>query len=98
MRAVIRRLHRLETTLVPKVDPEKPSPADILRERRRRRMEATGKNYEEEELDWGSLCLPPGTRLSVRDTLRLARQLRVKRNRERAERDCQAAIETGGQR
>jgi hypothetical protein len=91
MRAVIRRLHRLEEMLVPQVDPAEQSLADLLRERRRRRLEASGQSVEEQKLDWGSLGLPPGTRLSVSETLRL------KRNREREELDRQSAISAGGQ-
>jgi hypothetical protein len=91
MRAVIRRLHRLEEMLVPQVDLAEQRLADLLRERRRRRLEEIGQSFEEEELDWGSLGLPPGTRLSVRETLRLGRQLRRKRDREREERARRAA-------
>jgi hypothetical protein len=87
----------LEEMLVPQVDPAEQSLADLLRERRRRRLEASGQSVEEQKLDWGSLGLPPGTRLSVSETLRLARQLRLKRNREREELDRQSAISAGGQ-
>jgi hypothetical protein len=80
----------LEGRLTPKVDAASSRVADLLRERRRRRLEASGVSFE--ELDWGSLGLPPGTRLSVRETRCFARQLLLKRDRKREERDRQAAI------
>jgi hypothetical protein len=95
MRAVIRRLQRLEERFAPQVDLASQRAADLLRERRRRRLEASGESVE--ELDWGSLGLPPGTRLSYSETLRRARPLIWKRNREREERARQAAISAGGQ-
>jgi hypothetical protein len=96
MRAIIRRLCLLEERLVPKIDLAAQRLSDILRERRRRRLEASGEP-DDEPLDWGSLGLPPGTRLSESETLRLARPLIWKRNREREERARQAAVSQGGQ-
>ena len=81
MKTLIRRLRQLEVGLIPKVDHRMENAAAILQERRRRRLEASGLPVEE-ELDWSSLDLPPGTRLSCAETLRFARQLRLKRNRE----------------
>jgi hypothetical protein len=95
MRALIRRLSLLEEVLVPKIDLAAQRLSDILRERRRRRLEASGEP-EDEPLNWGSLGLPPGTRLSESETLRLAHQLRLKRNRER-EGARQVAVSQGGQ-
>jgi hypothetical protein len=96
MKAVIRRLLRLEEILVPKIDLAAQRLSDIPRERRRRRLEASGER-DDEPLYWGSLGLPPGTRLSESETLRLARQLRLKRHRERDERTRLAAVSQGGQ-
>jgi hypothetical protein len=89
MRAVIRRLRQLEEGLVPHVDSRLQRAADILAERQRR----SGRIHE--PLDWDSLILPPGTRLSCADTLRFARQLRLKRDREREQgaRQAQSAME-----
>ena len=95
MRAIIRRLCLLEERLVPKIDLAAQRLSDILRERRRRRLEASGER-DDEPLYWGSLGLPPGTRLSESETLRLAHQLRLKRNRER-EGARQVAVSQGGQ-
>lgn len=94
MRAVVRRLQRLEERFAPQVDLASQRLADLLRERRWRRLEASGEPFD--ELDWASLGLPPGTRLSASETLRLARPLIWKRNRERGERARQAAISQGG--
>jgi len=96
MRAVIRRLLRVEEVLVPKINLAAQRLSDILRERRRHRLEASGEP-DDEPLDWGSLGLPPGKRLSHSETLRLAHQLRLKRNREREESAGQAAVSQGGQ-
>jgi hypothetical protein len=85
MKTIIRRLGQLEVRLVPKIHHRMEREAAILRERRRRRLEASDLPIEE-ELDWSSLSLPSGTRLSRAETLQYVRQLRLKRNRERAER------------
>jgi len=92
MKAILRRVGRLEQRFVPQHDLEAQRSSDLLRERRRRRLEASGE--VDEPLDWGSLGLPPGTWLSVSETLRLGRQLVWKRNREREERARQAATST----
>ena len=47
MRAVIRRIRRLEESLKPVVDQEPPRWVAILRERRRRRAEAEGKPFDD---------------------------------------------------
>jgi hypothetical protein len=77
MRTITRRLGRLEEKLAPRVNPAMQRAADILAERQRRR------GLIHEPLDWASLNLPPGTRLSCAETMRLAHQLRRKRDRER---------------
>ena len=90
MKAVITRLRRLEGRLAPQADPVMQRAAAILRERWRLRLEASGQT--DEPLDWGSLSLPPGRCLSVAETLRFARQLRLKRDRERATRSQASAV------
>jgi hypothetical protein len=97
MRTILRRLDRLEDRFTIRANLEMQRLADVLDERRRRRLEASGQSVEREELDWGSLGLPPGTRLGCRETLRYARQLRLKRDSERELRNCQTAMATGGQ-
>lgn len=89
-----RRLRRLEESF-PQVDLAAQRLSELLRERGRRRLEASGE--VDEPLDWGSLGLPPGTRLSESETARLDRQLRLKRDREREERARLAAISKGAQ-
>jgi hypothetical protein len=90
MRAVITRLRRLEGRIGPQVDPVLEGDAELARERQRRRLEASGETYE--PLDWESLCLAPGTRLSEIETARLARSLRFKRDREREQRAGQTRL------
>jgi hypothetical protein len=47
MKALKRRICRLEQRLAPQPASKGPSPVDILRERRRRRLEAAGQPFEE---------------------------------------------------
>jgi hypothetical protein len=54
MKAVLRRLSRVEEKLIPRVDVASQRDAEVARERRRR-LEASGETYE--PLDWGSLNL-----------------------------------------
>ena len=93
MKTIFRRLGQLEARFVSKADQRMRQLADELQERRRRRLEASGQQPEP-ELDWSSLSLPPGRRLSCAETLRFARQLRLKRNRDKAEREMRAPTET----
>jgi len=53
--------------------------ADLLRERRRRRCEASGEPFE--ELPPLRVSLAPGKRLSIAETLRMARTRAYERNR-----------------
>jgi hypothetical protein len=80
MKTLLRRLDQLETLSAPKVNHRMRQLADELGERRRRRLEASGQPPEE-ELDWASLNLPAGRRLTSAETLRMA--LRLKRDRAR---------------
>ena len=45
MKAIARRIRRLEDRFVPKDDPAERRLVELLRERRRRRYEAEGKTY-----------------------------------------------------
>jgi hypothetical protein len=51
--------------------------AEMIRERRRQRLEAAGQPYE--ELPWHTVALPPGRRLSLAETLRIGRKLAQQR-------------------
>jgi hypothetical protein len=88
MRAVIRRLQRLEERLVPQVDLASQRVAGLLRERRRRRLEASGQPFEDSSLT--NLPTAPRRCLSVAETLRLRRRQRLDRRVEDADRAEQA--------
>jgi hypothetical protein len=75
MKAVVRRLRQLERRLAPQIGAEcsrSLSLAIVLRERRRRRLEASGEPFE--ELLAPPMRIAPGRCLSCAETLRLARQ------------------------
>ena len=74
MKAFIRRLDKLERRLAPQTKAGffvSLSAATIIRERRRRRCEASGEPFEE----MPPLCVPlaPGKPLSIAETLRMGR-------------------------
>jgi hypothetical protein len=74
MKAVIRRLHQLERQLAPETKAglfASLSVATLIRERRRRRCEASAEPFE--ELPHLCATLPPGRRLSIAETLRMGR-------------------------
>jgi hypothetical protein len=75
MKAFIRRLHRLEEDSVLPVDLASQRIADLLRERRRRRMEAAGLPFKDLPR---ALPLPGARRLSVAETLRDIRRTRYR--------------------
>jgi len=78
MRALKRRIRRLEEKLAPEPVSRGPSPADILRERRRRRLQAEGLAFEEPtpiQFTSGT-----GRRLSVAEILRQRRDNRLRSN------------------
>jgi hypothetical protein len=82
MKAVIRRLHQLEGRLAPKVEARASlflSLAILIRERRRRRCEASGEPFE--EMPPPCLPLSPGGRRSIAETLRMDRLRVNQRNR-----------------
>ena len=72
MRAIDRRLRRLEASLTPQENEEVRSLVTLLRERRRRRLEASGEPFE----SWSRERLTDDqTRhLSVADVLRMGRR------------------------
>ena len=77
MKAILRRLDRIEQSLAPKPtaqDRRMAELADLIRERRRRRLEAAGLPFQEPP------PLPPncyGRRLSIAETLRARREERL---------------------
>jgi hypothetical protein len=80
MRAVIRRLQRLEERCVPQVDLASQRLADLIRDRRRRRLEASGQPFD--DLVSETMSPAPGGRcLSVAEMLRMCRQRRLERSR-----------------
>jgi hypothetical protein len=78
MKTMMRRLRRIEARLAPKPDFASERLAELIRERRRRRLEAAGQPYE--ELPWHPVELPPGRRLSIAETVRIGRKLAQHRN------------------
>ena len=75
MKAILRRVGRLEQRFVPKLDLASQSMADIIRERRRRRLGASGEPFE--DLPPASVSAAPGGYLSIAETIRLCRQRRL---------------------
>ena len=77
MKALLRRLDRIEQSLAPKPtaqDRRMAELAELIRERRRRRLEAAGLPFQEPP------PLPPdycGRRLSIAETLRARREERL---------------------
>jgi hypothetical protein len=78
MKAIFRRLRRIEARLAPLPDVASQRAAELIRERRRRRLEAAGQPYD--ELPWHTVALLPGRRLSIAETIRLGRQLAQQRS------------------
>ena len=75
MRAVIGRLRRLENRVGPQRYMERQRLADLLRDRRRRRLEASGEPFEDLPLE--GVAPGPVRYLSVPETLRLSLVLRT---------------------
>jgi hypothetical protein len=73
--AILRRLARIEVRLAPTIDLGSYRLADLIRERRRRRLEASGEPFENRPL----VSVASGRVLSVAQTLRLRRQERWQR-------------------
>jgi hypothetical protein len=78
MKTIIRRLRRIEARLAPEPDAASERAAELIRERRRRRLEAAGQPYD--ELPWHTVALQPGRRLSLTETLLIGRKLAQQRN------------------
>ena len=76
MKALFRRLQRIETQLAPKPNLASQRAAELLRERRLRRLEAGGEHFQEHPTP---VLMGPGRRLSVTETLRLRRRLAQER-------------------
>ena len=86
MKAVVRRLRQLERRLAPQIGAEYSrslSLAMVVRERRRRRCEASGEPFE--ELPAPPMRVAPGRCLSCAETLRLARQRAHEQNLQAAD-------------
>jgi hypothetical protein len=74
---MFRRLRRIKARLAPKPGVASQRPAELLRERHRRRLEAAGQPYAEPP--WDTVALPPRRRLSVAEMLRIGRRLAQQR-------------------
>jgi hypothetical protein len=81
MKAVIRRLRLLEDRCLPQVDLASQRLAGLLRERRRRRLEAGGQLFFEDSVPERVSPVPGDRCLSVAETLRMCRQRRLEYGR-----------------
>ena len=88
MKVILRRVGLLEGRLGHQGNAASSRVAGLLRERRRRRLEANGQPFEDSSRD----NMPTGPRrcLSVAETLRLRRRQRLDRRVEDADRTEQA--------
>jgi hypothetical protein len=77
MKAVIKRLQRLEGKSAGAADLRSHQLADLIRERRRRRLQSAGQALD--GLPWTTVAPASGRLLSVAETLRRARQNRWER-------------------
>ena len=75
MKAIDRRLRRLEESLAPQENEQGESLAELVRERRRRRLEASGELFEFRP--WHRLIDDQNRPLSVADILRSGRRCAV---------------------
>jgi hypothetical protein len=78
MRAVLRRLRLLEERCLPQVDLRSQRVADLIRQRRRLRLEGNGQPFE----DFGRERVSPAPAarcLSVAETMRMCRGQRLER-------------------
>ena len=71
MKTIDRRLRRLETSLAPQENEEVRSLVTLLRERRRRRLEASGEPFESRPCE---VIHDQDRPLSVADVLRMGRR------------------------
>ncbi len=79
MKAILIRIRPMEQRLVPAEDSKSQRVADLLRERRRRRSEASGEPFE--ELPLQPISVLTGRRRSIAETLRLRTLEACERNR-----------------
>jgi hypothetical protein len=70
MKTIARRLRQLEERIQPSIDRKSIDAATLIRERRRRRLEAAGLQLEEP--------LPLPARMTIAETLRYLRTQRLK--------------------
>jgi hypothetical protein len=74
VKALVTRIRRLEQRNVTAEDTKSQLLANLIRERRRRRLEASGERFEELPESPMRVAPRPGRRLSYAETLRHARQ------------------------
>jgi hypothetical protein len=72
MRTLNRRISRLEERFASRLDEERPSPAEVIRERRRRRLAAEGREPEKDPL-WKNVIDTGSRPRSIADVIRSAR-------------------------
>ena len=72
MKAIDRRLRRLQESFAPQEDEQGESPAELVRARRRRRLEASGQPFESRP--WEGFADHQIRHLSVADILRSGRR------------------------
>jgi hypothetical protein len=75
MKAISGRLRRLEGRLVPQENEKVHRAAAILRERRQRRLEAAGEQFEEQPQE--VISAGSSRRLSLAETIRERRRIRL---------------------
>src|ERR1700692_2071260 len=78
MRSVVRRLSQLEAKYVPRVDLVAQQIVEVIREGRRRRLEASGQPCEDHRT---TAPAGPGACMSLAETFRLRRAARAEVNR-----------------
>ena len=76
MKAIVRRVGRLEDRLAPKENAASQRAADLLWERRQRRLKEAGLPFETIKPQYS-----PGPHMSCAETLRMCRQERLARQR-----------------
>jgi hypothetical protein len=79
MKTILRRVGLLESKLAPQVNAASLRAAGLLRERRRRRLEANGQPFEDSSLT--NMSTAPRGCLSVAETLRRRRRQRFENSR-----------------
>jgi hypothetical protein len=80
MKTILRRLHRLEGRLAPPVNQALQRLADELRERRRRRLEASGQTFDDDMPE--SIGFPAGRPMNSAEALRFCLEERRRAQRQ----------------